>query len=121
MLQRILVAILLAWVSIAPAIANACAAGCETGESSMHQASGGTPDAHASGVPDCHGVGDERDTSNPPDDSAMEAACLVASAASLPSAAVVLDRIELMSLQTAAVLLPAVSFHTSAPVRPPQS
>ncbi|HEY0941965.1 MAG TPA: hypothetical protein VGE08_17870 [Steroidobacter sp.] len=116
MIKRILVAVFLAWMAIAPAIANSCATGCETGASSAHHhAPGGPADAHSQDVPDCP------DDSNSPDRSSMEVACLVAGAASLPSSSLSLARIERVSEQHAAVLLPPLSFQTSAPARPPQA
>ena len=116
MIKRLLLALLLAWTAIAPAIANSCAAGCETVEGSMHRSTHG----HAANVSDCHGNANERGDSNVPDDGSMEIACLIASAASLPSSSVSLAQIDLPSEPRSAVLLPPLSFQTSGPTRPPQ-
>ena len=122
MIKRLLVALLLAWTAIAPAIANSCAAGCETVAGSTHRSTHGhADDSEASNVPDCHGTANERGDSNVPDDGSMEIACLIASAASLPSSSVSLAQIDLPSEPRSAVLLPPLSFQTSGPTRPPQA
>lgn len=124
MIKRILSVLLLAWMAIAPAVANSCAAGCETSATaSSHQGTGVGASSDSSDASDCHGGGatHESDESNMPDGGSMEVACLVASAASLPSASISLHKIEAVSEQHSAVLLPSLSFHTSAPARPPQA
>jgi hypothetical protein len=121
-IKRLLLALLLAWTAIAPAIANSCAAGCESVAGSMHRSTHGhAADNEASNVPDCHGTANERGDSNVPDDGSMEIACLIASAASLPSSSVSLAQIDLPSESRSAVLLPPLSFQTSGPTRPPQA
>ncbi len=121
MIKRILLALLLAWTAIAPAIASSCAAGCEARTGSMQHHAHEQPDTTSPDVPDCHGIVNEQPDSNTPEGGTMELACLVASIASIPSAALPLVKVDLASEPRSVVLLPAVSFHTSAPPRPPQA
>lgn len=120
-IKRILSVLLVAWIAIAPAIANSCAAGCDTGAASMHHPANESVDRNASDVPDCHGDANQRDNSNMPEGGSMVVACFVASAASLPSSSISVVKIEVASEQRSSVLLPPLSFQTSAPARPPQA
>jgi hypothetical protein len=119
-IKRFLLALLLAWTAIAPAIASSCAAGCESDAGSMHHSNDRSPTDEA-GIPDCHGAENDHDDSNTSQNGAMELACLVASAASLPSSSIAQLEIHFSSEQRASVLLPPLSFQTSAPPRPPQA
>lgn len=120
-IKRLLLALLLSWTAIAPAIANYCVVECEGGASSMHSSHDANAATAASEMADCHDSVIDRDDSNSSNNAAMELGCLVATAASLPSSAISLIKIDLISEQRLAVLLPLFSFQTSAPIRPPQA
>jgi hypothetical protein len=120
-IRRILMTFLLAWLGIAPAVASSCASECQmSGGGSAHFASHEMqPDA--SDAPDCHGKGDHEQNKKMPDGSSMAVACFVAAAVAIPTVAVPLVIIDLVSEQRLAVLLPPLSFETSAPIKPPQA
>jgi hypothetical protein len=121
--RRILLSFLLAWLGIAPAVASSCVAECQMSGDSAHAADHKTqPDV--SGVPDCHGkAGQHEQNQNKqmPDGSSMAVACFVAAAVAIPTVAVPSVTIDLISEQRFAVLLPPLSFETSAPIKPPQA
>ena len=117
--SRILLTILLAWTAIAPAIANSCAAGCQIGAASERHLA--DERSEASGVPDCHGAGNQHEDTEIPDGGSMAVACFVASAASIPCFFSTVATIDIASEHHVLVLLPPLSFETSAPTKPPQA
>jgi hypothetical protein len=123
--KRLLLILLLAWLAIAPAIANSCAAGCGTmSPPSAHQLAGEAADlGQGAGIPDCHDASNSKgpDDSKMPDGGSMAAACFVAGAVSLPAASFSGIAIDVDSEHRSFVLLPSVSFQTSPPIKPPQA
>jgi hypothetical protein len=118
-IKRILLALFLGWTAIAPAIASSCAAGCGISAGAMHHDMEHAPDA--SDLPDCHGDANDRDGSTMPGGDSMAAACFVAAAATLPSASLSVLNLDAPSAQRSCVLLPPLSFETSAPDEPPRA
>jgi hypothetical protein len=121
--QRILLSLLLAWLAIAPAIANSCAAECGSGARSAHYGAELLMEVEQSGLPDCHGRqgSDEPADTQLPDGGSMAAACFVAGAVSMPSSFVPGLKIDMDTERYSAVLVPAASFETCPPIKPPQA
>jgi hypothetical protein len=123
--KRLLLTLLLAWLAIAPAIANSCATGCETmsASSAHHLASAGADLGQGSDVPDCHDAsnGNGSDDTKMPDAGSMAAACFVAGAVSVPAASFAGIAIDVDSEYRSFVLLPSASFQTAPPNKPPQA
>ena len=72
-------------------------------------------------VPDCHGDTDHvPDTKKVPDGASMVVACFVAATAGIPNLSAPFVTIPVRSAQPRSVLLPALSFETSAPHKPPR-
>ena len=120
MVRRLLIVLLVAWIGIAPAIANSCAAGCQMSGASMHSDHDSQPHSDASSAPDCHGQDGHQDK-KAPDGSSMVVACFVAASAAIPAISFPLLHIEIAAVQHASVLLPPLTFETSAPIKPPQA
>lgn len=118
MIRRFLIAALIAWIGIAPAIAHSCAAGCQMSSASMHMSDDLQPQSDA---PDCHGQKDHQQDTKMPDGGAMVVACLVAASAASSAFSVPVVMIEIASVQHASVLVPPLSFETSAPRKPPKA
>lgn len=121
MIRRILIVVLVAWIGIAPAIANACAARCQMSAASTHGGSDEQSQSDAGGVPDCHGTNDHEQEPKMPDGGSMVIACFVAASAAISAFTVPVMKIDIASMQHASVLLPPLSFETSAPTKPPQA
>jgi hypothetical protein len=123
--KRLLLTLLLAWLAIAPAIANSCATDCESMSApSAHHAPGEDADlGQGAGIPDCHDASNSNgpDDSKMPDGGSMAAACLVAAAVSVPTSSFSGIAIDVDSEHGSFVLLPSVSFQTSPPNKPPQA
>lgn len=120
--KRILLSFLLAWLAIAPAIASACAAGCETTRAaSIHPVANEHAGAGQADVPDCHGASHGREDSKMPDGDSMAVACFVASAASLPPSFIAVVKVDIGTALQSFVRLPPVSFETSPLNKPPQA
>ena len=120
MVRRLLIVLLVAWIGIAPAIANSCAADCQMSGAAMHGGDISQPHSDVSGSPDCHGQNDHQDT-KVPDGGAMVTACFVAAASAIPAISFALLKVDIASVQHAFVLLPPLTFETSAPIKPPQA
>ena len=120
MVRRLLIVLLVAWIGIAPAIANSCAAGCQMSGVAMHGGDNSQPHSDVSGTPDCHGQNDHQDT-KVPDGGAMVVACFVAAATAIPAISFPVLNIEIASVRHPLVLLPPLTFETSAPIKPPQA
>ena len=121
MFRRILIVVLVAWIGIAPAIANACAARCQMSSATTHDVSDEPSHSNVSSVPDCHGTNDHEQDPKMPDGGAMVIACFVAASTAISAFTVPVMTIDIASMQHASVLLPPVSFETSAPTKPPQA
>lgn len=119
-MTRTPILLFLVWFTIAPAIANACAMGCESDSSgSVHYAepSGGD-------MPDCHDASNERNDESGAtthDAASMAAACLVAAAAPMPAPGFSALIIEIDTHLSSALLLPPASFEASPPSKPPRA
>ena len=119
MIRRIVLTLLLAWIGLAPAIANSCAAECEMGRAAMHKEA--TSELAGVKVPDCHGNKDHApDTKKMPDGASMVVACFVAATAGIPNLSAPFVTTPVRSAQPRSVLLPPLSFETSAPHKPPR-
>lgn len=116
-MTRVLLLLLLAWVAIAPALASACAAGCEMGaaEHSDHNPA-------VSGM-DCHGSQTSADAPGPldPPDSAMAAGCLVAATASIAAPVIATDSIWLRPEHPLSIPVLPSSRSPAPPDKPPRA
>ena len=117
-MRRVLLSLLLAWVALAPVLANACAVGCAMHSEPMQQ-----QQQDASDGMDCHGS-DTRNEGSGSSDTAngmMAAGCLLASTASAPASAVELVNAEPMSEQPTSYSLLPSSISSAPPDKPPRA
>ena len=121
MIRRILIAVLVAWIGIAPAIANSCAAGCPMSSASTNSVRDEQLQSDVSAARDCHGQKDHQQDTKMPDGTSMVVACFVAASTAISGFSVPVLTIDIVSVQHASVLLPPLSFETSAPTKPPQA
>ena len=121
MFRCVISALLAACIGIAPAIANSCASACQMGAASMQHVSEGKSHSDATHAPDCHGQKDRQQEKKMPDGGLMVVACFVAASAAISAVSVPVLTIEIAPVQHATVLLPPLSFETSAPTKPPQA
>lgn len=118
-MRRFFLTLFLAWIGLAPAIANSCATECEMGRTAMHKVA--TGEFAGTKVPDCHGDrNDAPDTKKMPESASMVVGCFVAATAGIPNLSTQFVMIPLRSAQPRSVLLPPLSFETSAPHKPPR-
>ena len=120
-IRRILMTLLLAWIGVAPAIAQSCAAECGMGDAIRQQAVAADQGHTHDGVPSCHGDQEPAPDSKVPDGASMAVACLVAATAAIPTIVVPMVASPRHTEQNSFVLLPPFSFETSAPNKPPQA
>jgi hypothetical protein len=124
-MKRILLSFLLACFAVAPAIANACAGGCESSSSaSAHHAADADAGSTALDILDCHGAssaGNVPDDTTMPDGVPMASACLVAAAASMPAPMFSALILEIDTQRYSAVLLLPASFEATPPIKPPKA
>lgn len=116
-MRRVLVSLLLAWVTLAPMVANACAVQCEMHSEAMQQ------HLHAVDGMDCHGSDnhDEGSRSTGTHNGMMAAGCLLAAAASMPSPVVVLLNAEPVSEHPLSLFLLPSSVSSAPPDKPPRA
>lgn len=117
-MNRILLSLLLAWVAIAPALANACAVGCE-----MHSDMKQQQHQNAASDMDCHGsdTGDKGSGSSDHMNGMMAAGCLLAAAASVPTAATLVWNGQRATEHPTSLFLVPPSISTAPPDKPPRA
>jgi hypothetical protein len=126
-MKRILLTLLLAWVAIAPAFANACAADCESRNmaASLDQPpEADHSDAASLDVPDCHGTPiDDGEPADPhgPGNASMVASCYFAAAASMSGPASLCLIVDVVVQRSTSVLLSPTPIIPAPPEKPPQA
>ncbi|MBB6094987.1 hypothetical protein HNQ60_003874 [Povalibacter uvarum] len=117
LMRRVLLSLLLAWVALAPVVANACAVQCEMHPGAMqHQ-------QEARDGMDCHGseAPDEGSGSSGTFNGMMAAGCFLAATASVPSSIVVLSNVEPVSERPTSLFLLPSSVSSAPPDKPPRA
>lgn len=117
-MRRVLLSLLLAWVALAPVLANACAAECE-----MHSETVQPQDENGAADMDCHGSANGENNSGSSDhlNGMMAAGCLLAATTSVPNPAVVLVNAERVSCYPTTLFLLPPSASSSPPDKPPRA
>lgn len=120
-MRRMLLSLLLAWVALAPVLANACAVECQ-----MHSDTVQQQDENGAAEMDCHGSVSGEDNSGSSGSSdhlngMMAAGCLLAATASVPSPTVVLLNAERASGYPTTLFLLPPSISSSPPDKPPRT
>lgn len=117
-MRRVLLSLLLAWVTFAPAVANACAVQCEMHSETMQQQQQNAADGM-----DCHGsdAREEGSGSSNALNGMMAAGCLLAATVSVPNSVVVfLNAKPISEHPTSPFLLPS-SISPAPPDKPPRA
>lgn len=119
-MRRILLSLLLAWVTLAPVLANACAVRCEMHPQTMQQEH---QDAAAEVGMDCHGSDASQDGGESPDqpDGMMAAGCLLAATASVTSPVLAVWNDERASEHPTSLSLLPPSVSSAPPDKPPRA
>lgn len=118
LMRRILLSLLLAWVTFAPVVANACAVQCE-----MHSDTTMQHQQEAADGMDCHGseAPDEGSGSSDTLNGMMAAGCLLAATASMPSSVLVLSNVERISEHPTSLFFLPSSVSSAPPDKPPRA
>lgn len=117
-MKRFVLSLLLAWVAVAPVLANACAVRCEMRSDAMQQ-----QHQDAASDMDCHGSDGNKEGSGSSDHLGgfMAAGCLLAAAASAPTPAIVLWNAESAAEHPDSLFLVPPSVTSAPPDKPPRA